>query len=226
MLTTEREIKNKQERYGSFEVRSNIMASELGLDKDNKQKIVGAKAFNNIRSVDSSVETHIDAPKSTPINETKSNAVILPGNKRLNVSDAYSNVVRENKKISAGVTPREKLRTKNIVMIVAYCLVVVALITIIALNASAITGLSEKNAALSNEVAELTNTYAALSTELSALSDISRIETLAETALNLTETEATIVTMNVPIMREIAKDTYQANWFDKLCDSVSSLIGG
>lgn len=213
MLTTERETKSRQEKYGSFEIRSESKLADLGIEKNQNTEVT----LNNIRSVDAIVE-----PKEKQ--SSKTNTIIHAGKKRLAVSDSYSKEVSENKKVAAGVASKEKVRTKNILMIAAYCLVVVALVTIIALNANALTGMAQKSQLLNNEIQQLNTEYSALSTELTSLTDEARIANLASNTLELTKTDATVFAMSVPTMRTVNEQTYQTNWFDKLCDKISGII--
>lgn len=214
MLTTEREIRTRNDRYGSFELRRDEKSIDLTHDDR-----MATPAFDRIESVDEAVNT---ASKTS----TKSGVDVIPNSKRLQVSDNYSKATKSTDKVIAGVAPKEKVKAKNILMCCAYCLVVVALIAVIALNANAITAVNTKNAALSDQIATMSTEYAAKVTELSALSDADRIQTLATTTLSMTETEANVVGMSVPSMRTPEVKAYGTNWFDTICDRISSVIGG
>ncbi len=214
MLTTEREIRTRNDRYGSFELRRDERAVDLTSD----EKLL-TNSFDRIESVNTS---EVVAPKTS----TTSGVDLIPNSKRLQVSDNYSKAAKAQNKEIAGVAPREKVKAKNVLMCCAYCLVVVALIAVIALNANAITAVNTKNAALNDKVTMLSAEYATKVSELSALTDAERIQTLATTTLDMTETQATVIGMSVPGMRVQETKTFTTNWFDKLCDNISSVIGG
>lgn len=213
MLTTEREIRTRNDRYGSFELRRD----EKNVDLTHDDRLINS--FDRIESVDTSASV---APK------TKVNAGVdvIPNSKRLQVSDNYSKAAKAQNKEVAGVAPRERVKAKNILMCCAYCLVVVALIAVIALNANAIATVSTKNAALEDKITSLTAEYATKVSELSALTDGERVQTLAATTLGMTEAETNVVSMSVPTMRVVETKTYTTNWFDSICDKISSVIGG
>lgn len=214
MLTTEREIRTRNDRYGSFELRRDERSVELTSD----EKLL-TNSFDRIESVNTS---EVAAPKTS----TTSGVDLIPNSKRLQVSDNYSKAAKAQNKEIAGVAPRERVKAKNVLMCCAYCLVVVALIAVIALNANAITAVNTKNAALNDKVTMLSAEYATKVSELSALTDAERIQTLATTTLDMTETQATVIGMSVPGMRVQETKTFTTNWFDKLCDNISSVIGG
>lgn len=214
MLTTEREIRTRNDRYGSFELRRDERAVDLTSD----EKLL-TNSFDRIESVNTS---EVVAPKTS----TTSGVDLIPNSKRLQVSDNYTKAAKAQNKEIAGVAPREKVKAKNVLMCCAYCLVVVALIAVIALNANAITAVNTKNAALNDKVTMLSAEYATKVSELSALTDAERIQTLATTTLDMTETQATVIGMSVPGMRVQETKTFTTNWFDKLCDNISSVIGG
>ncbi len=213
MLTTEREIKTRNDRYGSFELRRDERSVDLTHDE---------KLLNGFDRIESLNQSETVAPKTSTLNGVD----VIPNSKRLQVSDNYSKAVKANNKEIAGVAPREKVKAKNILMCCAYCLVVVALIAVIALNANAIAAVNTKNAALDDKVSSLTAEYATKVAELSALTDAERIQTLASTTLAMTDVETNVVSMSVPTMRVVETKTYTTNWFDAICDKISSVIGG
>ena len=141
MLTTEREIKSRNERYGAFESKPEKMMAQIGFVEEKNNAV---QSFNNIRSVDS-YSTDFDMQTSV-----KYGAIIKPATKRLNVSDAYVEKAKSEKNLTAGVAPRDRVRFKNVAMICAYVLVVAALIAVIVLNSSAISSVSSMNAKLSS----------------------------------------------------------------------------
>lgn len=213
MLTTEREIRTRNDRYGSFELRRD----EKNVDLTHDDRLINS--FDRIESVDTSASV---APKT----KVNTGVDVIPNSKRLQVSDNYSKAAKAQNKEVAGVAPRERVKAKNILMCCAYCLVVVALIAVIALNANAIATVSTKNAALEDKITSLTAEYATKVSELSALTDGERVQTLAATTLGMTEAETNVVSMSVPTMRVVETKTYTTNWFDSICDKISSVIGG
>ncbi|MEG1805701.1 MAG: hypothetical protein RR327_04820 [Clostridia bacterium] len=218
MLTTGREINSKKDREGAFERKSYNVETTLGLDS-------GVANLNNIRSVDSTVENGLNT-KQTP-QVTPKASVKLGEKKKLRISDNYAQQVSKSK-IVAGVAPREKMTARNIVMVCVYCLVVVALVAVIALNANALTSISAKNADLRTSIEELNATYSVLSSELTALNDPTRLSELAMSTLGLTaETSGVkVIELSMPKVLPRVEAVHKTNWFDSLCDEISSFIGG
>ena len=212
MLTTRREIKTKQDRNGSFDRKvfdkeTTINSEKLGLD--------------GIVSVQNTV-----APKVEKKQEQKTEVKIVGS--KLRVTDTYTEKAKAAK-IVAGVAPRGKMTARNALMVCVYCLVVVALVAVIALNASAIGTITAKNAALSGEVGTLSTQYSALTSELSALSDVSRVTSLAQNSLNLSTAAAAgveVVEVGLPNLLPPVNVVFSTNWFDSICDSVSGFFGG
>ncbi len=208
MLTTGREIKTKQDRNGSFE--RAMDGTKLGFD--NK----GA-SINNIVSVSAPTKKQEKVESKTTIGKA---------NSKLRVTDSYANKVKKN--AVAGVGSKEKMTTRNIVMVCCYCLVVVALVSVIALNASALSTITEKNNVLQGENAELLSTYTNLGTELSALANPTRLTELAHNSLNMAAADANVkvVEMSVSTVLDRPVVVPTTNWFDSMCDSISSVFGG
>lgn len=204
MLTTGREIKNKEDKYGNFERRDNTALKEK-------------YSMNDIRTVEDSLGEK---------QKTKQSQVNLGKKQRLTVSDTYKNKIND-KDMIAGVPSKQKMSTKNILMICAYAMVVIALVTVIALNSSALTSLTEKNAVLASDVNALNTQYSALETELTDLKDPTRLSNLATETLNLTEKSSNVKVMKLatPKVAPVAEYTQKTNWFDKLCEVFSGSIG-
>lgn len=218
MLTTGREIKSKQDREGAFDRNSFNVETTLGINNS-------ATEMKNIRSVDSTVD---NAPNTNQATQTIPKTTVKLGDKKkLRISDTYANQVSKTK-IVAGVAPREKMTARNIVMVCVYCLVVVALVAVIALNANALTTISAKNANLTNEITDLTSQYSVLTSELSALNDPTRLSELATTTLGLTaETSGIqVIEMSLPKVLPRVETIPKTNWFDTFCDGISSIFGG
>ena len=212
MLTTRREIKTKQDRNGSFERKVFDKETTISNEKLNIDGIV---------SVQNTV-----APKIEKKQEQKTEVKIVGS--KLRVTDTYAGTARSTK-IVAGVAPKEKMTSRNVLMVTVYCLVVVALVAVIALNASALGGMAAKNAVLSGEVSAMATEYSALSAELSALSDVSRVTQLAQNSLNLSAAAAAgveVVEVGMPTVLPPVEVVFQTNWFDSICDSVSGFFGG
>ncbi|MBR1971428.1 MAG: hypothetical protein IKA18_02530 [Clostridia bacterium] len=217
MLTTEREIKSRNERYGAFESKPEKMMAQIGFVEEKNNAV---QSFNNIRSVDS-YSTDFDMQTSV-----KYGAIIKPATKRLNVSDAYVEKAKSEKNLTAGVAPRDRVRFKNVAMICAYVLVVAALIAVIVLNSSAISSVSSMNAKLSSEITQLQAARVSAVEEIEALSSESRIAELAITNLGLTEATAQTVEMTIPSYNPSVEAVKSTNWFDTFCDSINNMFRG
>ena len=217
MLTTEREIKSRNERYGAFESKPEKMMAQIGFVEEKNNAV---QSFNNIRSVDSYAS---DFDMQTSV---KYGAIIKPATKRLNASDAYVEKAKSEKNLTAGVAPKDKVSFKNVAMICAYVLVVVALIAVIVLNSSAISSVSSMNAKLSDEIAQLEVARNSAVEEIAALTNETRIAELAITNLELTETTAETVQMTIPTYNPSVEVARSTNWFDTLCDSINNIFRG
>lgn len=134
---------------------------------------------------------------------------------------AYARPQEEN---NEGQQTRAKMSGKTKIALVAYAITVVALAIVVIATGLAVSNLNSDAARIEREIVQKNEQLMQLNGEIAALTDLDRIAGAAANE-GMHKIDETVAVDLLPTEEPV---TYKgrSNWFDKLCDWLSKIIGG
>ncbi len=216
MLTTNRETKTRREKFGSFQAQksSENQAFRLGGDLDVKT--------DRKNRLFSDVDVNLGLEQLPKVEEQVA-PVAEPARESVQHANQESHLFVVNKTTSrAKVT----LSAKSMVIIACYTLAVLALVVLIAINASTLAGITAKNTATEIQLNEAYANYQELVETYNYLGSEERIMDVATNELNMNNLPKRVVEIELPTLLSRVPEVASTNWFDSICNYLSGVFGG
>lgn len=249
MVTTRRQIRTEQDRFGGYTTRqainSDIERNQIEYDKEQVANIQSEQSYApSFRSappshaeVQASAPSFYSARKDYPDTAEFIGSVDYPVRRKKSVKREIEDVMPSiktravlsdyvSKQNAAEANKKEKsaLKSKTKAMLGIYMVVVVALAAIVIATGIAISGLGSSVASLESELALKSVLVTQQNAELSAL-DNDTMMTGQATDIGMVKPSQKTEVELLPV-GDVVNYEARTNWFDKFCDWLSNLIGG
>ncbi len=196
---------------------SNFYSDDIVGQEEYPATDIAAKLFGNpnenVASVDSVELSDLDlVPSQRTIEYANPNKI-------------STNVYTQEKQKEVVTYTSSLSKTRQKVAAASYVAIVLVLAIAIILTAGSVSGLYVNAASLEEAYATNKVLVDTLATELATVNEAEIIASAESLGYSLANTNNT-VTYSVPKMRDTQMFNIESNWFDKLCDGISNILGG